>query len=67
MLLAIGLQAAAVELPFMNKVMDTVNLTINDWLIIIGVSFSIIIAVEIIKVANSLMMFYGKNKKFKNI
>ncbi len=67
MLLAIGLQAAAVELPFMNKVMDTVNLTINDWLIIIGVSFSIIIAVEIIKVANSLMMFYGKNKRFKNI
>lgn len=67
MLLAIGLQVASVEIPFMNKVLDTVNLTISDWLIVIGVSFSIIIVVEVIKVANSLILFYSKDKKFKNI
>lgn len=67
MLLAIGLQVAAVEIPFMNFYMNTVNLTINDWLIIIGSSFTIIIIIELIKIGSSLMMFYKKDKIFKNI
>ncbi len=66
MLLAIGLQVAAVELPVMNDVLNTVNLSMTDWYIVIGSSFSIIIIIEIIKITSSLMLNYKKRKRFFN-
>ncbi|MFH1051291.1 MAG: HAD-IC family P-type ATPase [bacterium] len=54
MLLAIGLQVSAVVLPFMNTLLDTVPLTFFDWLTVFGLTFSIIIIVEIIKISHAL-------------
>ncbi len=54
MLLAIGLQVSAVVLPFMNTLLDTIPLTFIDWLMVFGLTFSIIIAVEIIKISQAL-------------
>ncbi len=47
MLLAIALQISAVEFAFMNDLLHTVPLSFNDWAIVIGVTFSIVIFVEI--------------------
>jgi Ca2+-transporting ATPase len=49
MFLAIFLQVIAVELPFMNTLLKTVNIDWIDWLVVISVSFSIIIFIEIEK------------------
>lgn len=45
-LLALGLQVAAVEIPFMHPLLKTVNLSWNTWLMCIGISFSLVILVE---------------------
>ena len=55
MLFAIGLQLIAVTIPFMNNVMDTVPLNYIDWIIVMSVSFSIIIFIEIEKYLRSLI------------
>ncbi|MCX7736271.1 MAG: HAD-IC family P-type ATPase [Candidatus Kapabacteria bacterium] len=49
MILAILLQVSAVTLPFMNVVLNTVPLSLEDWILVLGSSFSIIIFVEISK------------------
>jgi len=54
MLLAMVLQISAVEIPAMNIVFDTVGLTAIEWLIVAGVSFSIIVIVELIKLFTAL-------------
>ena len=43
------LQLAVVYVPFLQPVFDTVPLSLTDWLIIIGISSSALIAVEIAK------------------
>ncbi len=63
MLLAIGLQVAAVELPVMNRLLNTVNLSLHDWLVVIGVSFSIIVIVEIAKFLTAVSLFMRKKYK----
>ncbi len=62
MLLAIFLQLAAVALPFMNVVMNTVPLNSTDWLYLLGGTFSIIVLIEIEKF---LRAFYYKRKRVK--
>ncbi|MDP2366304.1 MAG: cation-translocating P-type ATPase C-terminal domain-containing protein, partial [Ignavibacteria bacterium] len=49
MLLAVGLQVAAVELPFMNFFMKTQPLSFEQWGSVMLVTFSIIIIVEFLK------------------
>ena len=55
MLLAITLQVAAVEIPFMNDLLHTVNLGLYDWGLIIGISFSIIIFIELVKIFRAII------------
>lgn len=43
------LQIAVLYVPFMQKIFHTVPLTVNEWLAIIAISFSIILAEEIRK------------------
>jgi ABC-type bacteriocin/lantibiotic exporter with double-glycine peptidase domain len=62
MLLAIFLQLAAVALPFMNVIMNTVPLNSTDWLYLIGGTFSIIILIEIEKFLRAL---YYKRKRVR--
>lgn len=49
MLLAVGLQVAAVEIGPLSSLLETQNLNPIDWVTIFGVSFSIIVIIEIIK------------------
>lgn len=49
MTLAILLQVAAVEVPFMNMILDTVPLLLTEWLMVLSLSFSIIIIIEMVK------------------
>jgi len=49
MFLALGLQVAAVQLPFMNYFMKTVPLSISNWLVVLAVTFSIVFIMEILK------------------
>ena len=62
MLFAIGLQIAAVTVPFMNILMDTIPLSLNDWMIVAGVSFSIIVFVEIEKFIRALVYRHKRVK-----
>lgn len=62
MVFAISLQLAAVTIPFMNVLMNTVPLEFNDWINIMSVSFSIIILVELEKLIRS---FVNKRKRVK--
>ena len=55
MLLAMALQISAVTIPAMNVVFDTVPLSVNEWLTVILVSFSIVVLVEIIKFIESIV------------
>lgn len=55
MLLAIALQFAAVSLPFMNDLLHTVPLTFSEWLMVFGLTFSIVVAVEIGKFVRALL------------
>jgi len=49
MLLSIMLQVAAVALPFMNDLLNTVPLNFNEWVIVTLIPFSIVIFVELLK------------------
>ncbi|MFN3270244.1 MAG: cation-translocating P-type ATPase C-terminal domain-containing protein [Candidatus Kapaibacteriota bacterium] len=60
MLLALFLQVFAVTTPFMNVVMDTVPLSLTDWLIVFSTTFSIIIIVEIHKFINAKLNYRKK-------
>ncbi len=60
MLLALLLQVFAVTTPFMNVVMDTVPLSLTDWLIVFSTTFSIIIIVEIHKFINAKLNYRKK-------
>ncbi|MFP4368892.1 MAG: cation-translocating P-type ATPase [Candidatus Kapaibacterium sp.] len=57
MLLAAGLQVAAVEIPVMNTLLNTVQLKANDWWIVIGTTFSIVVIIEIVKIIGSGLIF----------
>ena len=41
----------------MNSLLDTVPLSFHEWLFVFGFTFSIVIIIEIIKIANA---FYNK-------
>jgi Ca2+-transporting ATPase len=45
-LLALVLQVAAVELPFMHPLMKTTHLPLEDWILCVGVSFTLVVFVE---------------------
>lgn len=47
MLLSITLQVGAVALPFMNELLNTVPLNLQEWATVVGIPFGIIIAVEL--------------------
>jgi len=49
MCLAIFLQVSSTYFPFMNTVLDTVPLSPQEWGLVIGIPFSIIIIVELLK------------------
>lgn len=55
MVLALLLQVAAVSLPFMNIVMDTVPLNFWDWIVVLSTTFSIIVIVELHKAIISII------------
>ncbi len=44
--LAVGLQVAAVELPFMHPFMQTTNLTAKQWALCLGISGSLVVLIE---------------------
>jgi Ca2+-transporting ATPase len=48
-ILALLLQFAAVELPFMHTLIKTTHLTIDEWLLCIGISLSLVVLVELRK------------------
>ncbi len=62
MLLAILLQLGAVTLPFMNMLMNTVPLNMQDWIYLLGGTFTIIIFIEIEKFIRALI---NKLKRMK--
>jgi Ca2+-transporting ATPase len=61
MISAVVLQVAAVQLPFMNVLLDTVPLTINEWLLAGLFPATIIIFVEILKYIEAIII----NKKLR--
>lgn len=63
MLLAVFLQIFAVNVPFMNVLMDTVPLSFSDWLIVFFTTFSIIIVVEL----NKIVSAWYRYKKRKSL
>ena len=66
MLLVIGLQVAAVVFPFMNVILDTVWLNLNDWLVVISVSFSVVIVAEAAKAIIAFYKFRRAKKQLQN-
>ena len=54
MILVVFMQIFSVEVPFMNTLLKTTPLNLNDWLIVSSVSLSIIVLVEIIKFISAL-------------
>ncbi|MFN3306664.1 MAG: HAD-IC family P-type ATPase, partial [Candidatus Kapaibacteriota bacterium] len=64
MLLAVFLQLFAVNVPFMNVLMDTVPLSFSDWLIVFSTTFSIIIVVELSKIVSAWYR-YKKRQSFE--
>lgn len=63
MLLAILLQVSAVALPFMNILMDTVPLNLNEWLTVLAVSASIIVLVELAKIITAVITTQSYKRK----
>lgn len=55
MLIAILLQISAVEFKFMNDIFNTKNLDIDEWLIVVGISISIIFIIEIVKFIEAII------------
>lgn len=53
MLFAATLQVLAVEMPILNTIMKTVPLTMDEWIRVISVSFSVIVIAEIDKFISS--------------
>ena len=53
-LLAIGLQVSAVALPFMNHLLDTVPLNRDEWILVMSLTFSIIVILEIVKILTAV-------------
>ncbi|GAB5466135.1 MAG: cation-transporting P-type ATPase [Candidatus Kapaibacteriales bacterium] len=53
MLLSITLQVSAVAIPFMNNLLNTVPLNLEEWTIVAGIPFTIIIFVELVKFINA--------------
>lgn len=62
MILALLLQVSAVTLPFMNVVLNTVPLGLWDWILVLIGSFSIIIFVELNKLAIAII-----NRRKRNL
>jgi len=50
-LLALALQVAAVELPFMHPLLKTTGLEMRDWWLCIGTSLALVVLVELRKLA----------------
>ncbi len=48
-MLALLLQIAAVELPFMHPLLKTTNLSLDEWLLCVGTSLSLVVLVELRK------------------
>lgn len=48
-ILALLLQASAVQLPFMHNLLKTTSLPLNEWLLCIGVSLLLVVLVELRK------------------
>ncbi|MCX7880124.1 MAG: HAD-IC family P-type ATPase [Ignavibacteria bacterium] len=63
MVLALLLQVFAVQVPFMNVVMNTVPLNIYDWIVVLVTTFSIVIFVEIHKF---IVAYINSKKKFED-
>lgn len=55
MVIAILLQISAVEFKFMNDIFNTKNLDIDEWLIVVGISISIIFIIEIVKFIEAII------------
>ncbi len=56
-LIVVGLQFLAVYNPFMQSILSTVPLSLNEWLIIVPVSASIILVEELRKLISKLYVF----------
>jgi len=48
-LLSVGLQLAVVEIPFLQNLFGTVHITLKDWLVATGISASVLVFGEIVK------------------
>ncbi len=55
MLLAMALQVSAVAFPFMNDLLRTTPLSMSEWTLAVGIPFSIIIIIELIKFGEAVM------------
>ena len=60
-LFGIGLQLAAVYLPFLNRALHTVPLTWNEWQVILLFLVLVILSIEIIK--TTFVLYYKKFRK----
>jgi magnesium-transporting ATPase (P-type) len=66
--LAIILQVSAVALPFMNSLLDTVPLSTEEWGIVIGLTFSIVVLIEAVKLGRAyLNLMTGKIREDVNV
>ncbi len=63
MLLNVLLLISAVVVPFMRILFDTVPLTINEWLLVVGISSVIIIFIEAAKVIEATHSYYLTKKR----
>jgi magnesium-transporting ATPase (P-type) len=59
-LLALGLQIASVELPFMHPLLNTTHLPLDDWFLCIGISLMLVVLVEVRKFSSR---FYRRIKE----
>ena len=48
--LSVGLHCMILYIPFFERVFNTVPLTLNEWMLVLGFSFPVIILDEILKV-----------------
>lgn len=63
LLTAIILHLGAIYLPFMQKILKTTSLDLSDWLIIFGISISIIVMEEIRKYISRISLQMRSNNK----
>ena len=50
MIVVVGLQLAAVYVPFMQDILHTTPLTFMDWVLVVSVAVSIIVVEEVRKI-----------------